>query len=228
MATHLSDDGRDETSAVRRRRAAVGADLFCHTATLLLDVAAVAVSVPDRRHTLRTIGAHGLHARSLGELETKLGQGPCSDALCAGDAVMADRLDGPAAHRRWPLFAPLCSAAGVVTICALPLRMGAARCGILAVYLTNPARGTADLLRDAEGFAEIALELLLADVSTPGRSSDHPEIHHATGMTSVQLGVDLGTAVVRLRERAIADGRPILGLAADIVAGTMRLDREDV
>ena len=218
--------------------AEVDADLLCRTATVLLDVAAVAVSVPDPVLTLRTIGAHGPHARSLGELETELGQGPCLDALAAGDAVIADLVDEQAG-RRWPLFAPACSAFGVVMICALPLRMGAARCGVLAVYLSAPARRAAALRHDAEGFAEIALELLLADISSPERNTgasqsggdlrnDHPEIHHATGMTSVQLGVDLGTAVVCLRERALADGRTLLGLAADIVAGSVRLDRNDV
>jgi hypothetical protein len=195
------------------RKTELDADLLCRTATPLLDVAAVAVSVPDHAGALRTVGAAGPNARAL-----------------------ADTLDAPSDRHRWPLFTAACNQAGVVTVCALPLQLGAARCGVLALYLTDATRRTADLLDDAEGFADLALELVLVNL-TSGPStgtdappeaflSDHPEVHHATGMTSVQLDVDLGTAVVRLRERAVADGRPLLDLAADIVAGTVKFEHE--
>ena len=53
-----------------------------------------------------------------------------------------------------------------------------------------------------------------------------PEIHQATGMISVQLGVGIEEAFSRLRARAFAQGRPLSKLAADVVARRRRFDSE--
>ncbi len=43
-------------------------------------------------------------------------------------------------------------------------------------------------------------------------------------MISVQLGVNLAEALVRLRAHAYADGRPIAEVAADVVTRRLRFD----
>lgn len=53
------------------------------------------------------------------------------------------------------------------------------------------------------------------------------EVHQATGMVSVQLGVSLAEALVRLRARAYADGRPIAQVAADVVGRRLRFEDHD-
>jgi hypothetical protein len=53
---------------------------------------------------------------------------------------------------------------------------------------------------------------------------DRPEIHQATGMICEQLGVDMPTALMRLRARSFAEGRMLSELAADVVARVVRLD----
>jgi AmiR/NasT family two-component response regulator len=50
------------------------------------------------------------------------------------------------------------------------------------------------------------------------------EIHQATGMLAVQLGVGLDEAFVRLRAHADADGRPLRQLAREVVDGHLRLE----
>jgi hypothetical protein len=55
-------------------------------------------------------------------------------------------------------------------------------------------------------------------------SDSRPEIHQATGMISVQLGVGIAEAFSRLRARAFAQGRPLSELAADVVARRRRFD----
>lgn len=55
---------------------------------------------------------------------------------------------------------------------------------------------------------------------------DRPEIHQATGMICEQLGVDMPTALMRLRARSFADGRMLSELAADVVARIVRLDND--
>jgi hypothetical protein len=85
-------------------------------------------------------------------------------------------------------------------------------------------------------FAEFALRLVLdeqAGIDSPAGypvvdelSDSRPEIHQATGMISVQLGVGIAEALSRLRARAFAEGRPLSELAADVVTRRRRFDPE--
>lgn len=49
-------------------------------------------------------------------------------------------------------------------------------------------------------------------------------VHQATGMLSVQLSLPLPHALLRLRAHAYGSGRPLTGVAQDIVDRRIRLD----
>jgi hypothetical protein len=49
-------------------------------------------------------------------------------------------------------------------------------------------------------------------------------VHQATGMVSVQLGVSMEVALLRLRAHAYASGRPLGEVAQDVVARRLRFD----
>lgn len=67
--------------------------------------------------------------------------------------------------------------------------------------------------------AEEALDTVLA-----GEPPHWAEVHQATGMVSVQLGVPLDEALVRLRAYAFADGRSLREVSRDVVARRVRLE----
>jgi hypothetical protein len=46
-------------------------------------------------------------------------------------------------------------------------------------------------------------------------------------MVSVQLGVQVGEALARLRAAAYLEGRPVSDVAADVVAGRVRFGQEE-
>jgi hypothetical protein len=50
------------------------------------------------------------------------------------------------------------------------------------------------------------------------------EVHQAAGMVSVQLGVSVAEAMVRLRAHAYAEDRSLTEVAGDVVARRLRLD----
>lgn len=52
------------------------------------------------------------------------------------------------------------------------------------------------------------------------------EVHIASGMVAVQLGVSAGVALGRLRGYAYADGRSVVDVAADVVARRLELGRD--
>jgi hypothetical protein len=70
-------------------------------------------------------------------------------------------------------------------------------------------------------------ELSLVTDDTNPRTGFHLEVHQATGMVQVQLNVSTEEALLRLRARAFADGRPLRDVAADVVARRLRFDPED-
>ena len=59
-----------------------------------------------------------------------------------------------------------------------------------------------------------------------GLSDSRAEVYQATGMISVQLGVSLEEALVRLRAHAFAAGAPLDDIAADVVRRLLRFDPE--
>jgi hypothetical protein len=228
----------------------VSLDVLCELAGRRWNQAATAVSVP-----IRVVGAAGVQtvaAADLGrageELQVTLGEGPTLDVLAGADTISVDDLSGYEAAGRWPMFAPAAVQAGIRSLVVLPMRVGAARFGAFGVYLREVGGLDPTGRAEATTMATMALDLLLrflgAGESVPGTGrpahrplapdadsvgflDERPEIHQATGMVSVQLGVDLPTALLRLRTRAFAEDRRLSHLAADVVARVVRFDEDD-
>ena len=53
-----------------------------------------------------------------------------------------------------------------------------------------------------------------------------PEIHQASGMTSVQLSIPPSEALLRIRTFAFANNQTVANIAADIVARRLRLPND--
>jgi hypothetical protein len=191
-------------------------------------------------------GREGTSA-ALEEAEFTLGEGPGGDCMTAGAPVFVADLAGAAA--RWPAFTPAALELGVRAVFALPLRIGAISVGRLLAHRDTPGSLLAGQLRDALALADTLTVLLLrratdeparataeqarqagADGPRPGwapPATHRVEVHQATGMVSVQLGVTLAEALVRLRAHAYAEGRPLNEVAADVVARRLRLEDSD-
>jgi hypothetical protein len=168
------------------------------------------------------------------ELTLTLGEGPGVDALTGGPALIADLIAADCLAR-WPVFAPAALHAGVRAVFALPLQVGGIRLGVLDLYRTEPGELDREQLADALVLADTACALLL-DAPRQGdrrrlngggpepAGSPHPEVHQATGMITVQLGVSVAVALVRLRAYAYAHDRRLRDVAADVVARRLRFD----
>lgn len=174
------------------------------------------------------------------ELETlrfTLGEGPCGDAVRSGVPVLLGQLDSWENHQRWPLFAPAAIAAGARAMFVFPLRSGAIRIGALVLHRTSPGPLSPEQVHDAHVVADIIMSLLLDELTRLHLDAEVPlvdrmplsraEVHQATGMLSVQLGVSMDEALVRLRAHAFAHDRPVVEVARDIVARRLRLSPDD-
>ncbi len=220
----MSEVGEDRASVI---------DRVCGAAELLVRVTGAGLSLIVDGELRATVGASGPGISSVQELELELGEGPGVDAWAALEPVLEPDLAAPSVVR-WPAFASAAAGAGLLAVFAFPLRLGAIRIGVLELYRDH--RG--GLSVDEHGYA-----LVLADVATwvvLGLQSDAPvsgmhellasepdhwaEVHQATGMAAVQLGVPLEEAFVRLRAHAFASGRPLRDVASDVVTRRLRLE----
>jgi hypothetical protein len=68
---------------------------------------------------------------------------------------------------------------------------------------------------------------LVHRVFVEGGADIHAAVHQAAGMVSVQLGVSVADALVRLRAHAFAADRPLTQVAREVIARTLRFDDLD-
>lgn len=213
----------------------------CLVCRELLSGMGATMSVSTGGGSLEPLATTDASTEALEELQYTLGQGPAYDAGASTPPVLAPDLEAPAAELTWPVFAPAAVAQGVRAIFAFPVAVGAARLGILSVHRRSAGSLSVDELADGLVCAEAALELALDerigsgrhDAEYPGdvvfsdqkmvRLSDRRmDIHQASGMVSVQLGVQVAEALARLRAYAYVHDRRLVDVAAAVVARRLR------
>lgn len=215
------------TALARREGAAVAVRHAVRACAEELGTGA-ALSIAADHRPYEPVFATDARSGELAELQATLGEGPSIEAGKGNGPVLASDLAAAEAQVRWPEFAPMALVRGVAAVFAIPVGSGAARLGVLCLYREPPGALSRDQLDAVLLYADAALMLALddrgglapaaADLVGPAFSARRAEVHQATGMVSVQLGISLTDALVTLRARAYADGQPISHVAADIVA----------
>lgn len=178
-------------------------------------------------------------ARLVEDLQFEFGEGPCFDAYRGGGPMFIEdmRASAGAQGGRWPMFVEAVAATGVGALFAFPLLIGAIPLGALDLYRRRPGPLTQEQLRAAWRIADAAADALLdvrsgtamdlpADTAPTG-ASYRLEVHQATGMVSVQLGVSMEDAFLRLRAYAYARNLHISDVARAVVSSGLRLSPEE-
>jgi hypothetical protein len=208
-----------------------GATQLCQVAQEVTAMSGAGIMLVTDDRLQGSVGATNRVSALIEELQWTLGEGPCVDAHLRGTAVLEPDLADPDVPR-WQGFAPPAVEAGVAAIFGLPLRVGTVRLGALDLYRdrTGPLAGEA--LTDALAVADIVAGILLslqAD-APPGTVATGIDsgadfrlvVHQAAGMVSVQLGVTVAEAMVRLRAHAFGADRTLTEVAEDVVARRFR------
>ncbi len=214
------------TALARQEGAAVGvrhAVMACAEAL----GAGAALSVAADHRPYEPLFATDTRSDELAELQTTLGEGPAIDAGRANGPVLGPDLALAEGQARWPEFAPMALARGVAAVFAIPVGLGAARLGVLCLYREQARALSRDQLDTVLLYADAAMMLALddrgglasstADLVGAAFSTRRAEVHQATGMISVQLGISLTDALVTLRAHAYAQDRRLSLVAADVV-----------
>jgi len=197
---------------------------LCHAAVRSLSVSGCVV------HVVTGDGESGVAATSdersnrVADLSFTTGDGPTLDAFTLRRPVLVSDLESE--RSRWPGFTESAvHREGIRAVFCFPLQVGGVNLGVLDLY-SDRAR----TLDDAEtalalAFTHLAALTILGDnqIGVDGRWEpllDHrAEIHQAQGMVMVDLTVDLGEALVRMRAHAFSEGLPLIEVARAIIAG---------
>ncbi|UQW99502.1 ANTAR domain-containing protein [Streptomyces sp. RerS4] len=156
----------------------------------------------------------------MAEAQYTLGDGPCRSALAPAAPILAADLTGGQDALRWPVFAEQAVVLGVRALFSLPLGSAGIAIGTLDLYRDTPGplseRDQAFAFPAADAIT-LALLALYAQGEQgdahpggwlDGAETDHEEVHQATGMIMVHLGVGPEDALARLRAHACVTDRP--------------------
>lgn len=207
---------------------------LCDPFLTVLPISGASVSVLSGQIGQATLCSSSTIAARLDELQFDLGEGPCWEALATRKPVLTSDLQS-GSHGAWPVFAEAARsdriAANVGSMFAFPLVVGSLEIGAIDLYTLQPGELSQAEVSDASALAGIAAwqvlrrilddqadELANVDTSYTSRR----EVHQATGMVLVQLGVSAADAELLLRAHAFANGRSVSDVAMDVVA--RRLD----
>lgn len=217
------------------------AGLICQACVAGLDVDGAALSLLTTSVARHTLHATDATARLLEELQFTLNEGACIEAATTGYPVFVNDVRNTSEVPRWPVFAAaVIEQTEVRALFALPLRWGSTNLGVLDLYRRVPVGLSDEQRRDAMAAVDTAALMMLTlrtdpndllELSDRGESwldpmvASRAEIHQATGMVLVQLGISAADALARMRAHAFADQRLLIDVARDVVA--RRLDFTD-
>jgi hypothetical protein len=166
------------------------------------------------------------------DLQYTMGEGPCVDAYQQDRVVTEPDLANPVTPR-WLAFTPRVLRAGVRAVFGFPLRVGTVRLGALNFYRDSPGSLSDGQHADALVIADVTARWVLEMQS--GASSEtvaaeleagadfHFTVHNAAGIVSVQEGISIAEALIRLRAFAFSQDRLLAEVAGDVIARRLRL-----
>ncbi len=206
---------------------------LCSAASKLLDAAGVGVSLGASDDPLDS-GLQTVCATDGGRdgeaLQFDLGEGPSYTAYRTGWPVQVPDLEGDDA---WPAFAEAAVVLGLRAVFAFPLRSGSVGLGALTLYQRVAGELTSEQYADALVVARFALNLLTSlqagrppdelDSVVTDSLANSVEVHQASGIVSVQLGIPVGAALAVLRAHAFTEGSSLAEVATQVIEHRLKL-----
>jgi GAF domain-containing protein len=170
------------------------------------------------------VASSDARANAVDEIQYGAGEGPCLEALRAGEVVRVDNL---ATERRWGGYRELALQAGVRSSLSFPLIVRGRPLGALNVYSVEVGPWPADqeaaailASSQAAGILQAVRGLaanLVRDPDAARGLQDRHELDVATGMLMAVHGYDAGQARTALAEQAAARDISVHTLVAQLM-----------
>jgi GAF domain-containing protein len=209
-------------------------DVLTVLATQCVDVLgadAAGILLADHDGVLNVVAASSERVRLLELFQIQNEEGPCHECLTTGRAVVTDDLAGT---DTWGRFAAEAVAAGYRSVHALPLRLRDHIIGALNVFLSGTDEVTPEELAVSQALADVATIAILQDTQLreaqvvtaqlQNALDSRVAIEQAKGVVAERMGLDMDGAFAWLRGYARDNNVTLSGVAADVVAGTLRVE----
>jgi GAF domain-containing protein len=207
---------------------------LCKDTTAVMEVDGAGVMLEDEAGDLRFVAASDDLVGSIEELQIELGEGPCQEAFRSGEQVLVGDV---ATDRRFPLFSPRAHQVGISAVYSFPLRSDSEVIGALNVYTADPSDLDDETLEAGRLIADVATTYLL-NARTLAEShqlsgqlqralTSRIVIEQAKGKLSEQLDTSVEEAFEIMRRYARNNGARLHDVAAQVVAGTLRLSADE-
>ena len=230
-APRVSDAERIARVATEFERHRRARGTLCAASADVLEIPSAGVTLMSARHKGPVCNSDE-RSLALDELQFSLGEGPSLDAFANHEAVLEPDLEH--AHpARWPIFTASALELGTRGVFALPLSAGKKCIGVLTLYRDVAGDLSPDQRADGVLVAEAVTRAMMATQSLNDpdvlalelydAATHRAEVHQASGMVAVQLGVAVADAEARVRAHAYAANRPVADVARDIVERRLRL-----
>ncbi|WP_084388532.1 GAF and ANTAR domain-containing protein [Mycolicibacterium brisbanense] len=227
--------------AMRARREAspLSPRIACLACVEALGISGAGLLLTTSMKALEPVCVTDGRAGEVEELQARVGEGPAVDALASGRPMLVEDLSATASRRQWPVFSAEAIRRGVQSMFSLPLALGAIRVGVLDLVHEEPIRLDHNQLVDALVYADTALVLTIdarSGITAPGSAESgdgqgptlwHAEVHQAAGMVSVQLGIAVLDALVRMRAYAFSHDQALTEVARAVVERRLRFHPDD-
>lgn len=195
----------------------------------LFGVTGSGIMIADEQNITRSVSASDGPGRFLEEAESRLGQGPCTEAFVNNRVVASADVT---AQGRWPDLAAALRGRGVHAVLGVPVRLGGVPVGTLDAYLDQPHEWDDTERRALVRYSDVVETTLTAALlaHTAGELAGQLQyaldyrvvIERAVGYLMAQGGTDSVTAFNRLRSTA-RSRRQKIGAVAEELLTTGRL-----
>ena len=209
------------------------ADDLCRPFLNSLPVSGASVTVMTASGARISLCSSGVIAARIDELQFELGEGPLSSVARSGQIIMVPDV-ASGGHDDWPVLGAALSELPVGAIFCVPIQMGAVTVGVATLYSDKPftlnqhQQTTALAIASAiaSGAVQQAMVSAIDEVAVESAAAPalRREVHQATGIVLVQLNTTATIAYARLQAYAFANGRTVLTVARDVVAGSLTFE----
>jgi hypothetical protein len=207
---------------------------LCERCVEVLGVQGAGLSIMSGHHS-GPVCSSSERVRQLEDLQFSLGEGPCHDAYVMSEVVTEPNL-ASGTNVRWPNYTPSALALGACAVFAFPLQVGVGTVGVLTVYQDAVGELTSRQAADGRALARILPATMskiqdgapdpLPDDVLSDVDAHRAEVHQASGMMAVQLGIEVDDALVQIRAHAYASDVTVAHVAADILAHRLHLGND--
>lgn len=180
---------------------------------------------------LRFVTATSPQGAEAERAQERFQSGPCVDSIRQDQPVpvtdIADRTE------TWPDYAPAAEAIGFRGILGLPLVLDERRVGSLDIYQAEPREWTDDAIGAAQALADIGAAYILnaTELDERQRTAEQLQtaldsrilIEQAKGVLAERHGEPMVDAFERLRRHARSNNRSVRDVAADVLAGDLKI-----